>query len=349
MVKKVIVRGTSEYRRWMLLGFGITSVVALALPFVTSSFRTFQFTMAMVWAIAVVGLNLLTGFSGQISLGISAFFGLGAYTSAILISDYGWHHLLTLPAAAVVAFAAGFLIGLPALRLAGLYLALMTLAVAVSFGPLVLRFEGLTNGVMGKQVSRQDVQPPSWLPLSLDQYLYYLVLLALGVSLALARNLIKSRVGRALTAIRDNEIPAQTMGISTARYKTLAFAISSAFAGVAGALFILVIRFANPSSFLLTLSILTLAALVLGGLATVGGAVLGGIFIQFVPYYAEEVNKALGPLIFGSVIIVTMLVAPGGAVSLLKRLRNKFATVSDPPISAVATTSQQESAAHAPG
>lgn len=332
MAKKVIVRGSAEYRRWMFLGIGMALSVAMALPFVISSFRTFQFTMAMVWAIAVVGLNILIGWSGQISLGHSAFFGLGAYTSAILISDQGWHHLLALPAGTFVAFVAGLLIGLPALRLAGLYLALMTLAVAVSFGPLVLRFEGVTNGTMGKQVGRERVQPPSWLPIDQNEYLYYLVLLSLLVSLTLARNLLNSRVGRALTAIRDNEIPAQTMGISAARYKTLAFGISSAFAGFAGALFVLVIRFASPSSFLLTLSILILAALVVGGLGTVSGAVIGGMFIQFVPDYAEEVNKALGPLIFGSVIIGTMFLAPGGVVSLLKRLRDHFVTVIDPPI-----------------
>lgn len=349
MAKKVIIRGTAEYRRLMFLGLGIGLVAFIALPFVVSSFRTFQFTMALIWAVAVLGLNLLTGYSGQISLGHSAFFGVGAYTTAILISDYGWNHLLTLPVAGALAFVAGFLVGLPALRLAGLYLALMTLAIAVAFPALARRFDGLTDGVMGKNISSRDVVVPSWLPFTRDVYLYFVVLIVLVLMLVLARNMIKSRVGRALTALRDNEIPAQTLAVYPARYKTLAFAISAFYAGVAGGLYALVIRYTNPQSFLLTLSILILAGMVVGGLATIGGAILGGLFIQFVPYYAEEVNKALGPLIFGFVIIVTMLVAPGGIVSLIKRVRNRFYVVTDPPVTAVATTSQQESAAHAPG
>lgn len=345
MAKKVIIRGTAEYRRWMFLGLGLGLAALIALPFVVSSFRTFQFTMALIWAVAVLGLNLLTGYSGQISLGHSAFFGVGAYTSAILISDYGWYHLLTLPVAGALAFIAGFAVGLPALRLAGLYLALMTLALAVAFPALARRFDGLTDGVMGKNISSRDVQVPSWLPFTRDVYLYFVVLIVLVLMLVLARNMIKSRVGRALTALRDNEIPAQTLAVYPARYKTLAFAISAFYAGVAGGLYALVIRYTNPQSFLLTLSILILAGMVVGGLATIGGAILGGLFIQFVPYYAEEVNKALGPLIFGFVIIVTMLVAPGGIVSLLKRGRNRFYVVTDPPVTVGNAASPQEAAA----
>jgi branched-chain amino acid transport system permease protein len=348
MAKKVIIRGTAEYRRFMFLGLGISLAVAVALPFVTGSFRTYQFTMALIWAVAVLGLNLLTGYSGQISLGHSAFFGIGAYTSAILISDYGWHHILTLPVAAVVAFAAGFAVGLPALRLAGLYLALMTLAMAVAFPALARRFEGLTNGVMGKGVRSRDVQAPGWWPFERDEYLYFVVLITLVLLLVLARNMIKSRVGRAMTALRDNEIPAQTMAVYPARYKTLAFAISASYAGIAGGLYALVIRFVSPDSFLLTLSISILAAMVVGGLATIGGAVFGGLFIQFVPYYAEEVNKALGPLIFGVVIIATMLLAPGGFVSLLKRVRNRFYIVTDPPVVVGGAAVAEDSAATAP-
>jgi branched-chain amino acid transport system permease protein len=348
MAKKVIIRGTAEYRRYMFLGLGLALAVAVSLPFVLSSFRTFQFTMALIWAIAVLGLNLLTGYSGQISLGHSAFFGVGAYTSTILISDYGWNHLLSLPVAGALAFVAGFLVGLPALRLAGLYLALMTLALAVAFPALARRFDGLTDGVMGKSIRSRDIAPPEWLSVSRDVYLYFVVLLVLLILLLLARNMIKSRVGRALTALRDNEIPAQTMSVYPARYKTLAFAISAFYAGVAGGLYALVIRYSNPQSFLLTLSILILAGMVVGGLATVGGAIFGGIFIQFVPYYAEEVNKALGPLLFGFVIIVTMLVAPGGIVSLLKRGRNRFYVVTDPPVVTDGSSVTEESAATAP-
>jgi hypothetical protein len=212
MAKKVIIRGTAEYRRWMFLGLGLGLAALIALPFVVSSFRTFQFTMALIWAVAVLGLNLLTGYSGQISLGHSAFFGVGAYTSAILISDYGWYHLLTLPVAGALAFIAGFAVGLPALRLAGLYLALMTLALAVAFPALARRFDGLTDGVMGKNVSSRDVQVPSWLPFTRDVYLYFVVLIVLVLMLVLARNMIKSRVGRALTALARQRDPCPDTG-----------------------------------------------------------------------------------------------------------------------------------------
>lgn len=337
MAKKVIIRGTAEYQRWVAFGLGVSLGIAVVLPFVVSGFRTFQFTMGLIWAVAVLGLNLLTGYSGQISLGHSAFFGAGAYTSAILIADFGWHHLLTLPIAGLVAFGVGFAVGVPALRLQGLYLALMTLALAVAFPPLARRFEGLTNGVMGKNLRPRDVQAPGWWPLHRDEYLYFLALATLIVALVLARNLVESRVGRALTAVRDNETPAQTMGVYPARYKTVIFAVSAMYAGVAGGLYVLVIGFASPESFPLTMSILILAGMVLGGLATIGGAIFGGMFIQFVPAYAEEVNKALGPLILGVVIIVVMVVAPGGFVSLVNRVRNRYVMVVDPPRSVPTT------------
>jgi branched-chain amino acid transport system permease protein len=340
MANKVVVRGSAEYRRWVTIGIAVSLAAAVALPFVLSSFRTFQFTMGLIWAVAVLGLNLLTGYSGQISLGHSAFFGAGAYTTAILITDHGWHHLLAIPIAGLVAFIIGFAVGIPALRLQGLYLALMTLAIAVAFPPFARRFEGLTNGVMGKSIRSGDVQAPSWLPFGRDEYLYYVVLATLLILLLLARNLVKSRVGRALSAMRDNEIPAQTLGIQPARYKTFIFAVSAMYAGIAGGLYGLVIRFASPESFLLTMSILILAGVVLGGLATIGGAIFGGLFIQFVPYYAEEINKALGPLILGVVIIIVMIAAPGGFASLLKRARNRFVTVVDAPRTVPGSTEQ---------
>lgn len=332
MAKTTLVRGTSQHRTVLLVLAALAAVVLIAAPFVLSGFRTFQFTMAGVWAIAVLGLNLLTGFSGQISLGHSAFFGVGAYTGVILIVDVEVPYLLALPVAGVICFVAGFLIGIPALRLQGLYLALMTLGLAVAFPPLVRRFETLTGGVQGKSISSSVMASPDWMPLSNDQYLYFLVLVVAAVLFVLARFLVRSRVGRALTALRDNEIPASTMGIYPARYKTFVFAISAMYAGIAGVLYAYVIRFVAPTSFLLILAITLLAAMVVGGLATVAGAIFGGIFIQFVPFYAEEINQGLSEFVFGAIIIAVMLLMPGGFMEGARRLRNRVVVVTDPPV-----------------
>lgn len=332
MAKRTLVRGTPEYQRLVRAGLVVAVAVVIALPFVTTGFRTFQFTLAIIWAIAVLGLNLLTGYSGQISLGHSAFFGLGAYTAAILIVDHEWPYLFALPVAAVICFVAGFLIGIPALRLQGLYLALMTLGLAIAFPPILRRFESITGGVQGKNIRSSTMAAPDWMPFSNDQYLYFLVLVVAVVLFILARNLVYSRVGRSLTALRDNEIPATTMGIYPARYKTLVFAISAMYAGIAGVLYAYVIRFVAPTSFLLTMAITLLAAMVVGGLATIHGAIFGGIFIQFVPFYAEEINQGLTEFVFGSIIIAIMLLMPGGFMEGFRRIRNLVVNVADPPV-----------------
>lgn len=332
MGKATLVRGTQRHRTVLLALAALCTVVLVVTPFVLSGFRTFQFTMAVVWAIAVLGLNLLTGFSGQISLGHSAFFGVGAYTGVILIVDVELPYLLALPIAGAICFLAGFLIGIPALRLQGLYLALMTLGLAVAFPPLVRRFESLTGGVQGKSISSSVMAAPDWMPLSNDQYLYFLVLVVAVVLFVLARFLVRSRVGRALTALRDNEIPASTMGIYPARYKTLVFAISAMYAGIAGVLYAYVIRFVAPTSFLLLLAITLLAAMVVGGLATVAGAIFGGVFIQFVPFYAEEINQGLSEFVFGAIIIAVMLLMPGGFMEGSRRIRDLVVRVTDPPV-----------------
>ncbi len=331
MALMTVVRGSSQYRMYTALGLGLTLLALILLPVVTSDFLTFQFTMAFIWTIAVLGLNMLTGWSGQITLGLSAVFGVGAYATVILVRTYEWNAVATIPVAGLLAFVFGYAIGVPALRLAGLYLALMTLAIGVAFPKFATRFEELTGGSMGIQIKSKDFPKEMW-GLSRDQYLYFLVVIVGIVMFVLARNLLKSRVGRAITAMRDNEIPAQTMGINPTRYKTLIFATSSMVAGVAGSMYAFVIRFAAPNSFTLTLSITILAALVVGGIGTFAGAIVGGVFIQFVPYYAEQVEKSLAGLVFGVVIIVIMLAAPLGFMGGFKKARARVVNVIDPPV-----------------
>jgi branched-chain amino acid transport system permease protein len=308
-------------KRLRLVGWGIVLVLAVLLPFFLNAYRVGQFTQAMALGIAVLGLNLLVGYSGQISLGHGAFFALGAYTSAIAIVDLGVPYLLTLPIAGAVCAVAGFLLGLPALRLRGLYLALVTLAVAIATPQVIKRAEGLTGGTQGMTVDK--VIAPAWSGLADDQWLYFVTLVVTAVMFVLAAFLVRGRVGRALVAIRDNEIAARTMGVDLAHFKTGTFAVSAAYAGVGGALFTLPLGFLAPESFPLALSFAFLAAIVVGGLATIAGALFGALFIEFVPVYAADVDEALAGVVYGGVLILFMYLLPGGVMGLVRRISSK--------------------------
>ena len=212
-------------QRMRMAAWGVAVVLAVLLPFFFGSYRVGQFTQALSLGIAVLGLNLLVGYSGQISLGHGAFFALGAYASAISIDDLGVPYLLTLPLAGIVCGMAGFLLGLPALRLRGLYLALVTLGLAIATPQIIKRADGLTGGTQGLSVDK--VTAPAWSGLADDQWLYFVTLAVTAVMFMLAAFLVRGRVGRALVAIRDNEIAARTMGVDLARFKTGTFAISA--------------------------------------------------------------------------------------------------------------------------
>jgi branched-chain amino acid transport system permease protein len=317
--------GSRRHRALRAAALAGAGLVALGLPFNSDPVVNGQLTMVLVYAVAALGLNLLVGYCGQISLGHGAFFAVGAYTAAVLIAKAGVAHLLTVPAAGLVTFGLGFAFGVPALRLRGLYLALVTLALSVATPPLVKRFEGLTGGVGGLAVPQPAV--PGWLPLDPDQYLYLLVLGVAAVLFLLAANLTRGGLGRALVAIRDDERAATTMGVDRAAVKTRAFAASAAYAGVAGALFTSALGFVAPESFTPLLSFSFLAAIVIGGLGTVAGALLGALFIEFVPQYASGVNQALTGVVYGATLIAVMYLLPGGAAGLLGRLRRRLVEV----------------------
>jgi branched-chain amino acid transport system permease protein len=299
---------------------GVVALLAFAVlvPFIFGPYRVGQFTLVAAYAVAALGLNLLVGYNGQISLGHGAFFALGAYTAALLIEKAGVPYLLTVPIAGVLAFAVGFVFGVPALRLRGLYLALVTLALAVATPQLIKRFDGLTEGTQGMTVEQPE--SPGWLPLADDQFLYLLTLLVAAIMFALAWSLMRSQVGRAVQAVRDGEIPASTLGVDLATTKTRVFALSAGYAGVAGALYVFAIGFVAPEAFTVTISLAFLAAIVVGGLATIVGAVFGALFIEFVPVYASDVNDALTGVIYGGVLILAMFVLPGGVAGLLRRI-----------------------------
>lgn len=308
----------SRERKLKLAGSGVVLLVALGLPFLLGPYQVGQFTLVLCYAIAVLGLNLLVGYGGMISLGHGAFFALGAYTSAILIDKADFPSLATVPVAALVCFAAGLILGLPALRIRGLYLALVTLGVAIAVPQLIKRFEGLTGGTQGLNVPRPTA--PSWIPLADDQFLYFLTLAFAVVMFALAANLVRGRLGRALVAMRESEVAAKANGVNLAKLKTGAFAVSSMYAGVGGALYVFAIGFVAPESFTLTISFAFLAAVVVGGLGTIGGAIFGALFIEFVPVYAGDINEALSGVIYGAVLIAFMFVLRDGVMGLLRRI-----------------------------
>ena len=293
-------------------------VAALFIPLVARDFLTFQLTQVMVYALAILGLNLLTGFNGQFSLGHSAFYGIGAYTTAIMMSRWGIPYFWTLPAAGGVCFAVGFLFGLPALRLQGLYLALATFALAIAM-PQILKFqplEAFTGGVQGLVVDKPD--PPFGLPIDADQWLYYFTLAVLLVMFAGAANLVRSRTGRAIMAIRDNPIAAAAMGINTALFKTLTFGVSALYTGVAGALGAIVVQFVAPDSFNFLLSISFLVGLVIGGVGSIPGCLVGGLFVLFVPNIAESVSTGLAGVIYGVILLIVIFVMPAGTAGFAR-------------------------------
>ena len=304
-------------RKSLVIG-AVLLIVVCALPFVVSNYRTFQFTLVLVYAIALLGLNILTGYNGQISLGHGAFYALGAYCTAILMDRWGVPYWATIPVAGAVCLGAGFLFGLPALRLEGLYLALATFALGVAT-PQLLKYhlvEKWTGGVQGIVIMKPA--PPFGLPLNPDQWLYFFTLAIAAVMFILGWNLIRGRIGRALVAIRDQHIAAEAMGIHNALYKSLAFGVSAMFTGVAGALGAVAVQFVAPDSFNIFLSIVLLVGIVVGGLASISGALYGALFIQFIPNIADEISKAAPWAIFGVFMIGFVYLMPTGVAGAVR-------------------------------
>jgi branched-chain amino acid transport system permease protein len=294
------------------------------LPLAVKNFILFQLTLAMVYGIAILGLCLLTGINGQFSLGHSAFFAIGAYTAAIMMDRFGINYLWTLPVAGVVCLIFGVLFGLPALRLHGIYLALATFSLAAAT-PQILKstpLEHWTGGVQGIVIVKPDA--PFGLPLSSDQWLYYLTLLIVVVMFAAAANLINSRTGRALMAVRDNPIAARAMGIDISLYKSLTFGVSAVYTGVAGALGAIVIQFVAPDSFTFAFAIALFVGLVVGGVNSIPGTLFGGLFVLFVPNIAEHFSKGLAGAIYGLILILVIYLMPSGAAGLAALIVSKL-------------------------
>ncbi|HKY13567.1 MAG TPA: branched-chain amino acid ABC transporter permease [Microthrixaceae bacterium] len=341
-------RGFDSQRALRVAPVVVILVLCIVLPLMLSEFWVDRITGWIPLAIAALGLNLLTGYNGQISVGHGALYGLGAYTSAILVGDQGWPLFLAVLGGALVSFAAGVIIGLPALRIRGLYLALVTLSVAVLFPELVRQAEGLTGGTGGYYITEPQVnsrgvvvdrpirlEAPEWTGLANDQWRFYVFVVIAFACFVLARNLVHSRTGRAMIAIRDNEVAAEVNGVNVARIKVLTFGVGSALAGVGGGLYALWRTQLFPQSFTLLASFYFLVAMVVGGPASIIGPAIGAVFYGFfadviTPELPERVKPAT-PLILGVLLIVLMRVAPGGVVGLARTTMARFAVARAAP------------------
>lgn len=313
-----------------VVAFVALGVVVAVLPSFVSAFRAQQLAYVAIYLTALIGLNILTGYTGQISLGHGAFMAIGGYTTAILMADHGVKDVWTIPIAALVTGVVGFLFGFPALRLSGLYLALATFAIAVSMPAVIKRFEGFTGGGSGINLFGVPELTASLTPvtvlgreLSFNDWLYYLCWTVALVGYVIAWLLLRGRTGRALRAVRDSETAAQSSGVSLAKYKTLAFGVSAAYAGVAGSLFAIATTFVNPDTFPIALSILLLVGVVIGGLGSLVGLIAGAVFIQFLPIWSQEASKSPGApaVVSGVLLIALMFVLPMGVAGLVGRLR----------------------------
>lgn len=306
-------------------------VVLVGIPLTTDSFQTFQFAQVAAFVIAIIGLNLLIGYNGQISLGNGAFMAIGGYTTALLVKRLDVPYLITIPLGGLLSAGAGFMIGIPALRLRGIYLALATFALALSVTPVLNNFDTFTGGHAGINLS--PAKPPFGIDVSNEQWLYFL---SWGVAVILflpAWLLVRSRTGRAWMAIRDSETAATANGVSISYYKTLAFGISAFYAGVAGSLQVILLTYINPDSYGLGLSLSLLIGVVVGGLANIWGPVLGGLLVVWLPFYAEHAARIhIGPVSFGGkpdigfgiLLLLIVFFAPAGLAGLIGRALRRY-------------------------
>jgi branched-chain amino acid transport system permease protein len=346
MAMFTLTQRSLPHRLVRLVGWATVIGVIVYLPYQANQVRIDQYSQVVAIAVAILGLNLLVGYAGEISLGHSAFVGIGAYTTMILVVDHDWGYFATLPMAFVICFVVGIVLGIPALRIHGVYLAIVTWALAVVFPAIILKYGSLTGGTTGK--STQDkIVPPDWTPWDAHDrtgpptYRYFVIVAIAALMFLLARNLLRSRVGRALVAQRDNLTSAATSGVNVALYKTLIFGTSAAFAGVAGSLLMMIRPQATETQFGVNLAIYLFIGVVVGGVATMSGAIPGAIIFVFVPYYAAKWSTnfsflegrlvAPADMLYGVLLLAVVFVLPGGVMDGVRRLGTRIVRVRPNP------------------
>lgn len=303
---------------WVRIAFGVVvAVVLVVLPLTQSPYVNRQLSLMAVFAVAIVGLNIVMGYAGQVSLGQSAFLGVGAYIAAYGVVE-GWPIPVIFLLCALVPAVVGLLVALAAARLRGLALAMVTIALPIIGVPLAKRLREFTGGSQGTTVSW--LRAPEWSGLDHDQWRYYVVVVIAVLMFLIARNLVKGKMGRAFRIVKENEAVAIAMGISPYRYKVLAFTIASMFGGVAGFLYLGIVQYTSPETLNFHNSINMVAAMVIGGSASIFGSILGAIYYMLVPVLANEVNPQYTALVSGLVLLAVLFLVPGGIVSLPRRV-----------------------------
>ncbi len=305
-----------------LVRVGIAVAVIALLPLVVPSFVVFDLIYVAVYTIAILGLVVLTGMNGQISLGHGAFMALGGYVVATLAHHLGWPYWIGIPLAAVASGAAGALIGLIALRLAGVYLALATFSLAVATPSFLKHYKSITGGFGG--LSLDQVKAPPGVPVDAQHWLYYVTWAVAGIAFLLSALLVRGKFGRALRALRDNPLAAMSFGVNPYIYKTLAFSWSAVLAGVAGGFFAMTTAYVSPDTFTSALSITLLIGAVLGGITTFWGAIVGGVVVEFLPLVAQQINAGAPGVVYGVALILVMMFVPGGITGGVLRLASRF-------------------------
>ena len=317
---------TQAGRPWRLPALGVIVFLAALVPVFATDLQLFRLTNVLVYAIALLGLNIVVGYNGQISLGHGAFYALGAYITAILVVHAGFAHWVTIPIAGAICFGAGFLFALPVLRLGTMHLAMATFAIGAVV-PILAKARGIEQWTGGGQGMGIDVPAvPLGLPLSFDQWLFLLTLGTLVVSFVLAANLLRGRIGRAVIAIRDDPTAAQAMGIDVVMYKAIIFGVSALLAGVAGALAALAIRYVGPGMFGVFLSFGLLIGIAVGGIGSLSGAIYGAVFLQFIFLLVGTTARVLQTwnlwLIYGTILVLFLCFNPLGVAGVVERLRS---------------------------
>lgn len=326
----------SHKRESVLYLLGLIAVLFLPallglLPGVPLGYVLYLVSLGLIYAVVALGLNLLFGYAGQFSLGHAGFFAIGAYTSAILTARAQVPFIVALPAAGFLTAAIGFMLGLPALRLSGLYLAVATLGFGLAIPQLILWQGGITGGAMGLHSLPLAAIPLGPLPAIVfrtDQDYYYLALGVLILATVFARNVVTSDTGRAFISIRDSEVAARAMGVNLVRYKTTAFALSAFYAGIGGSLYAHLLHGISPEDFTIFLSIDFVTMIVLGGLGSVSGALLGAFLLTLLqnsltrlPIVRDFQNLYI--VVLGAILILTITFFPRGLAGGWQSLRRR--------------------------
>src|SRR5215813_7071930 len=322
-------QGTRERMAWLQVPLLIVlGGIALALPNFVDNYIIYVMARLCVYTLVALGLNLLTGYAGQISLGHAAFFAIGAYTAAVLTESLHWPFVPCVLSAAGFTALIGYLVGLPCLRLTGLYLAMATLGFTLIVQEMLLQLAVITHGSEGMKV-----RPAVILGFTFDSDYrkYYLLLVVTALMLIVARNLVRGRTGRAFLAIRENERAAEAMGVNLAQYKTIAFAVSALYTGLAGALSAFVVGFLDPQEFSFFLSIQFVTIIILGGLASLLGSVLGAAFLILLPELLAGLD-VWQALVYGAIMVLTIIFMPFGLSGAIRRYGHRWFGVGVEPI-----------------